>query len=865
MWFCLGRSRPALLALFAGLRLALTGDAQAGTAAVKWNWQRLRPLPDALGVAGPFAGVSGNALIVAGGANFPDGFPWQGGRKVWHDAVWVLASPAGDWQRAGRLPRPLAYGVSVTTQHGVVCIGGSDADRHHAEVFVLSWIGGALRTRHLPSLPRPLANAAGARLGDTIYIAGGSELPGEQSALNKLFALDFAQPQLGWQELEPCPGQPRILPVAATQEGSFFFVGGVALEPVDGKVTRVYLRDAWRYRPGRGWKRIADLPHPLAAAPSPAPALGQSHLLIVGGDDGSKLGFQPVEQHPGFSREILAYHTITDTWAPLGEVPEARATLPAVPWEGRFVLLSGEVRPGVRSPEVWTFAASRRKAGFGWMNYLTLGVYLAAMVWLGVAFTRRNKTTDDFFRGGQRIPWWAAGLSIFATMLSSITFMAIPAQSYSVGWNLYLGNTYLLLTPLVVLCYLPFYRSLNVTSAYEYLEKRFNLATRLLASALFILFQLGRVAIVLYLPALALSTVSNFDVSTCILLMGVLCILYTMLGGIEAVVWTDVAQAVILLGGALWALATVIARVDGGLGTLVTTAAAQGRFFESVSWRWDYSMGTGWIIMVGSVFTNLFTYTASQDIVQRYVITADEKSAARAIWTNMAIAPFAQGLFFAIGTALFVFYRQHPERLDPTLQTDGIFPLFMVRELPAGVAGVIVAGIFAAAQSTLSSGLNSVVTAYVTDFHRRFHPGIADAACLRLARGLTAGIGLAGTAVALLLAQYDIRSLWETFLGVIGLFGGTVAGLFALGIFSRRATGAGALAGAVVSATLVFAVQQFTPAHFFCYPVVGVLSCAAVGWLASLMWPAPPRDITGLTLHTLRRQPAQTSTLNSQP
>ena len=513
----------------------------------------------------------------------------------------------------------------------------------------------------------------------------------------------------------------------------------------------------------------------------------------------------------------------------------------------------------MRTAAVLSFTVESSKAGFGWINYTTLALYLAGVVALGAGFLRRNKTSDDFFRGGQRVPWWAAGLSIFATMLSSITFMAIPAQAYSVGWNLFLGNSYLLLTPLVVLVYLPFYRRLDVTTAYEYLEKRFNVATRLVASALFILFQLGRVAIVLYLPALALAAVSNFDITTCILLMGVLVIVYAVLGGIEAVIWTDAVQALVLMGGALWALVTIILRVRGGVGTIVSTAAGAGKFFESVPWNLDWAIGTGWVILIGSVFTNLFSYTASQDVVQRYVTTADEKSAARAIWTNMAIAPLAQGLFFAIGTALFVFYRQHPDQLDPTLQTDGIFPLFIVRELPAGVAGLMVAGVFAAAQSTLASSLNSVATAYVTDFHARFRPNISDASRLRLARWLTALVGVAGTGAALALAQLDIRSLWETFLSVIGLFGGTVSGLFVLGIFSRRATGNGALIGAVVSAALVFAVKEFTDAHFFLYPVVGVLSCIAVGWLASLgPTTEASRSLEGLTFYTLRprRTPA---------
>jgi len=171
-----------------------------------------------------------------------------------------------------------------------------------------------------------------------------------------------------------------------------------------------------------------------------------------------------------------------------------------------------------------------QKAAFGWMNYGMLLVYLLAMVWIGFVCSKRNKSTNDFFRGGQRIPWWAAGLSIFATMLSSITFMAIPAAAYTDGWNLFLANSYILITPLVVFVYLPFYRKLNVTSAYEYLERRFNLATRLAGSTLFMLYQCGRIAIVLYLPALALATVSDFNIQTCILVMGVLCILYTVVG-----------------------------------------------------------------------------------------------------------------------------------------------------------------------------------------------------------------------------------------------------------------------------------------------------------------------------------------------
>jgi len=203
---------------------------------------------------------------------------------------------------------------------------------------------------------------------------------------------------------------------------------------------------------------------------------------------------------------------------------------------------------------------------------------------------------------------------------------------------------------------------------------------------------------------------------------------------------------------------------------------------------------------------------------------------------------------------LFVFYRHNPARLDPMVQTDGIFPLFIVNELPAGVAGLIVAGIFAAAQSTLAGSLNSVATAWVTDFHSRLRPGASDGARLRVARAVTVLVGAAGTAAAVVLAKSDIRSLWETFIAVIGLFGGTISGLFLLGVFSRRAHGVGALVGAIVSATLVGTVYVFKLTVFWFYPVIGVVSCVAVGWLASLLLPGPREAPEGLTMHTLKRE-----------
>jgi N-acetylneuraminate epimerase len=316
------------------------------------HWSQLPPLPNQLGVAGPFAGVSGTALLVAGGANFPDRMPWQGGTKVWHDEIYLLSATNADWRLVGKLPRPLAYGVSATIPGGVLCIGGGDGKTHRPDVFALSWNGRQLTTRLRQALPIPLATAAGAVVGDKIYIACGAAAPGEQAALKRVFTLDYQQPTARWCELEPLPGKPRILPLAASLDGVFYLAGGAALEPGSNGVSRVYLKDTWCYRVGRGWRRLADLPSPRVAAPTPAPTANAS-FFVFGGDAGSLVNFQPLDQHPGFPKALFAYDVKLNAWQNLGDAPFARAVLPTVFWRGQFVLPSGEVRPGVRSPEVW--------------------------------------------------------------------------------------------------------------------------------------------------------------------------------------------------------------------------------------------------------------------------------------------------------------------------------------------------------------------------------------------------------------------------------------------------------------------------------------------------------------------------------
>lgn len=316
------------------------------------SFSRLADLPDREGFAGMFAGVSGDALIVAGGANFPDQRPWEGGAKTWYDEVWVLGSATAKWQKAGRLPRPLAYGVSVTHENEIICAGGSNAEGHYADCFALRWAKGELRRRELPPLPQPCANHCGAIADGVLYVAGGIDKADSTKALHTFWSLDLRKADARWIRLEPWPGKERMLAVAGSL-GGFLVCGGAALHAdAEGKPARDWLNDAFRFTPDHGWEKLPPMPRVVVAAPSPAPVKSTS-LYLLSGDDGSKFGFKPETEHPGFPRDALRFDVDEGRWLSAGPVPFSRATVPTTEWQGRFIIPSGEARPGFRTNEVW--------------------------------------------------------------------------------------------------------------------------------------------------------------------------------------------------------------------------------------------------------------------------------------------------------------------------------------------------------------------------------------------------------------------------------------------------------------------------------------------------------------------------------
>jgi N-acetylneuraminate epimerase len=328
-------------------------------AASELNWKLLPALPDAEGFAGMFAGTSDDAFVLAGGANFTDKRPWEGGVKQWYDTVWLLETPTSAWRQVGHLPHAIAYGVSASTSAGLICAGGGNAGQHFRDVYRLAWRAGRVQFERLAALPQPCSFAAGALVGNTLYISGGIERPDSTHCLHTLWALDLNRADAGWSTLEPCPGPERMLAVAGVSGDDFYLFSGQRLSPdPPNRPAREFLRDAWRYRPGQGWQRLADLPRAAVAAPTPAPRLVDGRLLIMTGDDGANITFKPETRHPGFPRDVLAFDPATDRWSTLGQTPFSRATVPTASWHTMTIIPSGEARPGYRSPEVWALTAS---------------------------------------------------------------------------------------------------------------------------------------------------------------------------------------------------------------------------------------------------------------------------------------------------------------------------------------------------------------------------------------------------------------------------------------------------------------------------------------------------------------------------
>ncbi len=850
----------------------------------KFIWSEFDTLPTVPGtdkqpgLAGVFSGIIDRNLIIAGGANFPGNPLWKGGEKKWYGDVYVKSLDTGqsDWQIfTNILPDAVAYGLSVSLPQGLLCIGGCNKETVFNTVKFEEW----------PSLPVPLAYMSGAFINGRIYVAGGQSDLNAPSATKHFFVLDVQNLSAGWESNEPWPGPPRAFAVAAGQsdgfDNCFYLFSGRNFGP---DISLEVLTDGYVYNPRlKTWKRLNRSGDPVfTVMAGTAISSGANHIIFFGGVNDKMIKkeislreelseylsipgmtreskeameiqqkiIDLLDNHPGFSKDILLYHTITNTIVPHSEAPfSLPVTTNVLKSDNRYMITGGEIRPGFRTPVILSAEIRSTVKSFGSLNSAILILYFGVLVLMGWFFSKRQKTSNDYFKAGGRVPWWVVGLSIFGTALSAITFMAIPAKAYATDWSYLLFNAgIVIVAPLIVILFIPFYRRINITTAYEYLEQRFNAATRVITSLTFVIFQIGRMGIVLFLPSIALNVVTGIDLFLCIALMGVFSLIYTMMGGIEAVVWTDALQVVVLMGGAILAVVLISFDVQGGFAGIISVGSADGKFSLPAA-TLDLRNPTMVTVLVATLFTNLTTYGTDQTIVQRYLTTSTEKQAVKSVWTNAILTIPAALIFFFVGTALYVFFKQNPAMLSSTISDqDAIFPWYIFTRMPEGVSGLLIAGVFAAAMSTLSSSMNSCATAYMVDIHYRFGWS-KDIVGLKLPRIATLVAGLAGITFAVMMATLDIKSLWDEFNKILGLVLGSLGGLFLLGLITRRANGIGAITGIAGSVFIQIWVSKTQPVHLLLYAATGFISCFVIGYLSSLLLPFNNKEIQHLTIY----------------
>ena len=467
------------------------------------------------------------------------------------------------------------------------------------------------------------------------------------------------------------------------------------------------------------------------------------------------------------------------------------------------------------------------------LDLLVISLYFIIISGLGFFYSKRQKNTKDFFNGGERIPSWAAGLSLFGTALSPITFMAIPAKTYSTDWSYFLLNMSIFLAiPLVVNVFIPFYRKNNIKTAYEFLENRFNLFIRLIGSSCFIIYQIGRIGVVLFLPSIALNLVTDMNIYLCISLMGGISLIYTLIGGIEAVIWTDVVQVFVLMSGVTISILIIILDMEEGFIGIVKTAQLDNKL-KVFDLTLSLSEPTIWVMLLGGFFVNITTYGTDHTMVQRYLVTSSMEKAQNSVWIGALLTIPSTLIFFFVGTALYVFYKINPTALHPDFITnDAIFPWYIVTQLPGGVSGLLIAAIFAAAMSSLSSSMNAGAASFSIDIYDRFEFG-KNKGDLRTARWATFCIGALGILFALFMANYEIKSLWDVFNRILGLIFGSLGGVFLLGLLTKKANSNGVLIGILISFIIQVLMSYYGAIHLLIYAASGVISCFITGYVAS--------------------------------
>ena len=464
------------------------------------------------------------------------------------------------------------------------------------------------------------------------------------------------------------------------------------------------------------------------------------------------------------------------------------------------------------------------------LDFTIIGIYLIGMILVGFYFSRKNKSAEQFTMASGLIPGWAIGLSIYATFLSSNTFLGVPGKAYGSNWNAFVFSLSMPLAAWIAVKYfVPFYRNTGEISAYTHFEKRFGPWARTYAVICFLLTQLARMGSVFFGIALSLQALTGVSMKMIMLIMGISIILYTVSGGIKAVIWTEVVQGIIKTLGAILIIYLVVTNIPGGFTKIMDIGKADHKFSLG-SFSLNFTEPTFWVVLFYGFFINLNNFGMDQNYIQRYHAAKSTKQAAKSVWLCVGIYVPASFLFFVIGSCLYAYYSQHPDliislkhqaaverlpitatpaqvvgmmaKLTPADYGDKIMPHFMVTKIPAGLVGIIVAAILSAAMSTISSGMNASATVFTVDIYKRyFKPQLNEKQTLNLLHIGTVVFGLAGMGAGI--AMIGVKSILDLWWQLSGIFAAGMLGLFLLGIISRQTRNHEALIATLIGLVVI--------------------------------------------------------------
>ncbi len=458
-------------------------------------------------------------------------------------------------------------------------------------------------------------------------------------------------------------------------------------------------------------------------------------------------------------------------------------------------------------------------------DLLIIALYMIAMIFTGFWFSRKNKNPDEFTKASGKIPQWAVGISIYATFLSSNTFLGVPGKAFGTNWNAFAFSLSMPIAAWIAAKYfIPFYRNNGDISAYTHLEKRFGAWARTYVVICFLLTQLARMGSVFFGIALSLQALTGYSMQTIMIVTGIIIIIYTVLGGMAAVIWTEVAQGIIKTFGAILILYFIINKMPGGINHILSIGKANDKFSLG-SFHFDFTASTFWVIFLYGFFINLNNFGMDQNYIQRYQTTHSAKDAAKSLWLCVKLYLPVSLLFFIIGSSLFAWYEAHPQMLEaiklrtaaeqlpqaassqqlsqfaaslkPADYGDKVLPDFMVNVLPVGIVGLIVSAILSAAMSTISSGMNASATVFTFDIYKRYVKNdLTNKQTLRLLFISTFVIGV--LAIITGIAMIGVKSILDAWWQLSGIFAAGMLGLFLLGIVSRRTKNVEALVAVII-------------------------------------------------------------------